>query len=233
MSGGEPSSIQRHFVCAAVNRSGPGCGADDAEKHRAGEDRRSFSVTERIKPSVYGQTRAESPTFGSPSLLKEQKHLSGGKLHENNLAQAPHPGHDPVGKAPLAGLRRGGAPGQSVLRRARRAHFVRGAGGSDLPGAGRRGKCLVPDPHDPVQPPLWGDLLPLPVTLDGQGQIRFFGAETAPSFVFLIAGRQPACFVSLPGHDFRSRKTPADFPASKNQGWRGRGRRWAGAHRGR
>ena len=59
-------------------------------------------------------------------------------------------------------------------------------------------------------------------TLDEQGQIRFFGAETAPSFVFLINGRQPACFVSLPGHDFRSRKTPADFPASKNLGWRGR-----------
>ena len=27
------------------------------------------------------------------------------------------------------------------------------------------------------------------VTLDGQGQIRFFGAETAPSFVFLMAGQ--------------------------------------------
>ena len=70
-------------------------------------------------------------------------------------------------------------------------------------------------------------------TLDGQGRIRFFGAETAPSFVFLIDGRQPACFVSLPGHDFRSRKTPKDFPASKNRGWRGRERRWAVAHRGR
>ena len=28
-------------------------------------------------------------------------------------------------------------------------------------------------------------------TLDEQGQIRFFGAETAPSFVFLIAGPSP------------------------------------------
>ena len=66
------------------------------------------------------------------------------------------------------------------------------------------------------------------LTLDGQRQIRFFGAEIAHSFVFLIDGRQPACFVSLPGHDFRSRKTPEDFPASKNRGWRGRGRRWGG-----
>ena len=65
-----------------------------------------------------------------------------------------------------------------------------------------------------------------------KGKYGFSGAETAPGFVFLIDGRQPACFVSLPGHDFRSRKTPKDFPARKNQGWRGRGQRWAVAHRG-
>ena len=34
-------------------------------------------------------------------------------------------------------------------------------------------------------------------TINWQGQIRFLEVEAAPGFGFLIAGRQPGCFVSL------------------------------------